>query len=410
MILGHRIQLEPTSAQANFFARAAGTARFTWNWSLNEINEHYKATGKFLRPGLLKKEKWNKTKPDWVYESPKDANQEPFSDLAHAWNLFFKSRKEVAAWRKRGCKGTKPHQWERPTFKKKSGFDSFYLSNDKASISGNRLRVPLLGWVRMTEELRFSGRVMGYRITREADRWFVSVSVEVGDIDKARTGDSIVGVDLGITPAVALSTGEQFHAPKPLKKSLTKLARLQRSMSRRVKGSARRHAARMQVARLHARIGNIRRDWLHKLTTNLCRENQTVVIENLNIAGMVQNRKLALAILEIGWGEFKRQLKYKAPMYGTMVLMADRWFPSSKLCSECGHLLDELSLSVREWVCPECGCVHDRNVNAAKNLSTLGLRGIYARGQKGSTDYKSWSATRLDEPRSSTVSTCAHVE
>lgn len=401
MFLAHRIQLDPTEAQAAFFRRCCGTARYTWNWALAQCQEAYKATGKTLKLAELKKQ-WNATKPAWVKDCPRDCNSQPFADLQAAYSNFFKTRK---AGRRGGS----------PRFKKKGEHDSFYLANDKGRVDFAGLYVPLLGYVRLTEILRFQGRVMSYRVTRTADRWFVSVAVDIGDYHRERTANGVVGVDLGLKSLVVTSEGEVIDNIRPLSKALKKLARAQRVMARRVKGSSRRAKARMQVARVHARVANIRKDHLHKLTTRLCRENQTVVVEDLSVVGMKKLRSLARSVSDAGFGELRRQLTYKAPIWGTRLVVADRWFPSSKMCSACGHVVDVLPLSVRDWICPECGASHDRDLNAAINLRTLGLRETTGEGQATLVDRptaatrKSRTASRLVEARSTTALTSEHT-
>ena len=400
MILAHRIQLDPTEEQAAFFRRCCGTARFTWNWALNQCQEAYKAGGKMLKLVDLKKQ-WNATKPAWVKECPRDCNSQPFADLQTAYTNFFKSLK---AKRKVGA----------PKFKKRGQHDAFYLANDKGKVTDTGLYVPLLGNVRTTEALRFHGKVLSYRVTRTADRWFVSVQVDVGDYRRNRTADGVVGLDLGITSLVVTSEGEVIDNIRPLAKALKRLAKAQRVLARRQKGSVRRGKARMKVARVHQRVANIRKDHLHKLTTRICRENQTVVIEDLAPGNMVKNRCLARSISDAGFGELRRQLTYKAPIWGTRLVVAARWFPSSKLCSACGHKLEVLPLSVRDWTCPICGASHDRDLNAAINLRTLGLRETAGESQATlvdrptSTPRKSRGARRLVEARSTPLLTCEH--
>jgi putative transposase len=200
----------------------------------------------------------------------------------------------------------------------------------------------------------------------------VAVSVEMPDQLTTSESQAVVGVDLGIKALATLSTGEQFAAPKPLARQMERLQRLSRQLSRKQKGSQNRAKARMRVARLHAQIANIRNDALHKLTTMLVARFGTVVIEDLNVRGMQRNRRLARAIGDVGMGEFRRQLAYKVETAGVRVVVADRWYPSSKMCSACGFKLDILPLAVREWVCPQCGVVHERDINAAVNLEQLG--------------------------------------
>jgi putative transposase len=362
MILAHKIALDPTVKQEQGLVKACGVARYTWNWALAEWKRQYESGEKPNANEL--KIQWNKEKPEWVYESPKDANQQPFTNLGKAFKRFFQKKARY------------------PRFKRKGIHDSFYLSNDKFAVEGNVVRIPIIGWVRMTEEIRFAGKIQSASVSRTADRWFISFSIDVSEYSKPRTGDGVVGVDLGVKDAIVLSTGEKIEGPKPLAKSLKALRCHARKLSRKMKQSNRRAKSQRKVARLHARIANIRNDFLHKVTTRLCRENQTVAIEDLNVKGMTRNHRLARAISDIGFGEFRRQLEYKTKVYGTEVYIADRFFPSSKTCSSCGSIKESLALSEREFRCEDCGFTADRDVNAAINLRTLGLRGIYARGHR----------------------------
>ncbi len=376
MILAHKIRLGPTVKQAQFLAKACGVARYTWNWALAECERIYKETGKSANLNDLKK-RWNKEKPEWVYESPKDANQQPFAFLKKAWTRFFKGKGKVG----------------RPKFKKKrDGVDSFYLSNDKFSISGYEAQVPIIGKIKTTEKLRFDGKATAGTVSRRADQWFISIQVDVGDKQCRRIGNCTVGVDVGLKTHAFLSTGESIDSPKPLKKLGKQLGRAQKKFARRISiqidkygsriktDSHRKAKTRLQVQKLHLKISNQRLDFTHKLTTRLCRENQTVVIEDLNVAGMLKNHKLAKAINDVQFGEFRRQLEYKALLYAATLVIADRWFPSSKMCSCCGSKKESLSLSERNYHCEKCGLTLDRDYNAALNLRTLGLRGINAQG------------------------------
>jgi len=366
VILAHRIALDPTVEQSIALSRACGVARFTWNWALDSWNKSYQAGEK---PNANKlKLAWNKTKHElfpWVSESPKDANQRPFTNLNSAFQKFFKK----AAGR--------------PSFKKKGQHDSFYVSNDQFSLCDYIARLPVIGKIRMTENLRLEGKVMSGTISREAGRWFLSIHVE-GDFQKQRTADGIVGIDLGIKTALTLSDGTSFEAPKPLKAGLRKLQRLSRRHSRKQKGSQNKKKSQLRLASHHARIKAIRRDWTHKVTTQICRENQTIVLEDLNVKGMTKNHCLARAINDIGFYEIRRQFQYKAPMYGSKVVIINRWLPTSKTCSNCGCKKDVLALSERVFHCEHCGFEIDRDLNAAINIRTAGLAGSNACGPEGS--------------------------
>ena len=357
----HKIALEPTSRQEEQFKRAAGVARFTWNWALGEWDRQHKAGEKPTAMSL--KKQFNAIKGErfpWVYESPRDANAQPFANLGKAFQCFFN-------------KGAK-----RPRFKKKGKCrDAFYVANDKFRVDGKVITLPRIGKVRMCEALRFAGKVTGATVSRTADRWFVAISVE-GDLpvvpceNQART----VGVDLGVGRLATLSDGTLVEGPKPLRSKLRRLARLNRRLHRKVAGSSNRAKAAMRAARCHGRVARIRGDALHKLTTSLVRTYGRIVIEDLNVKGMVRNRRLARAISDMGLGEFRRQLAYKAQPSVSEVVVADRWFASSKSCRLCGALNDGLMLKDRTFECNGCGHREDRDLNAARNLERYpGLQG-----------------------------------
>lgn len=376
MIIAHKIELKPTIKQKIAFAKACGVSRYTYNWGLDNWNKQYKDG---LKPTALKlKKQWNQEKPEWAYDSPKDANQSPFTNLQKAFNAFFK---------KKG---------KHPKFKCKGVHDSFYISNDKFHVNDRYVRIPKIGSVKMKERLRFSGKITSGTVSKVSDRWFISISVDM-DYIKPRTKNDIIGIDIGIKNAITLSTGEKISGPKPLKKTTKKMATLQRKLSRKQKGSYNRFKAKCKVSRLHYRISNIRKDFLHKATTNLCRENQTIVIEDLCVKGMMANHKLARSISDIGFYEFRRQLTYKSKIYGNNLVIADRWFPSTKTCNRCG-LINDIPLSQRVYTC-ECGYVEDRDVNAALNLRTLGLRGNNACGHDSSGLVEMPGETVVDEAR-----------
>jgi putative transposase len=226
----------------------------------------------------------------------------------------------------------------------------------------------------MREPLRFAGKIISASVARVANRWYVSIIVNTFDspIPPADNQDA-VGVDLGIMALATLSTGETFQGPKALRTSLVRLRQLSRAVSRKVKGSRNRAKAKLKLARLHARVANIRRDSLHQLSTNITRRFHTIGIEDLNVKGMLANRHLARAVADMGFYELRRQLKYKAAWRGGQVVLVDRWYPSSKLCSNCGYRLASLGLGVRHWTCPGCGTSHDRDVNAAINLRNMAV-------------------------------------
>ena len=374
MILGHAIALDTTEAQDAHFRRACGVARFSWNWSLQRWKEMHDAGEK---PSAQKiKAQWNavrKTDFPWSMEVTKCASGQAILDLGVAFSNFFRDLKKP--------KGTRRSQF--PRFKSKRSDNGFALWNDQFQIDNDRIRIPRVGWVRMHEPLRFDGKIMGARVARIGHRWHVSVQVEVTDCDLKSAPDDTVGIDLGISALMTLS--------KPLPDGRTKIANpkarraligRQRKLARRIsrqervrrktnsKTSRRQMIRRDRLRRLHFRIASIRKDAMHKATTAIANAFNVIVLEDLNVAGMTRNKRLAGSILDANFREARRQLEYKSAMRGGRVVIADKWFPSSKTCSTCGTIREAISLSVREWTC-ECGARHDRDGNAAINLEQL---------------------------------------
>ncbi|MFC5548862.1 RNA-guided endonuclease InsQ/TnpB family protein [Massilia aerilata] len=266
------------------------------------------------------------------------------------------------------------HRARYPTFRKKGQDDRFSLSNDQFRVEDKRIHIPKLGWVRMRERLRFSGHIVAATVSRRASGWYASITIDTSDppLPPAETQDA-VGVDLGVSTLATLSTGETWVGPKALRSLLDRLRRLSRALSRKVKGSRNRARAKARLAKLHARIGNMRRDSLHQLTTDITRRFHTIGIEDLNVKGMLSNSRLARAIADMGFYELRRQLEYKAARRGAEVVVAERWYPSSKTCSCCGYKLETLALDMRQWRCPGCGTEHDRDLNAAINLKNMAV-------------------------------------
>ena len=376
---GHVIRLDPTIKQAQALAKATGVSRFTYNWALAAWNQSYER-GEKPSASVLKKQ-WNAIKEEqfpWVMESPRDANSQPFADLGRAFSNFFKSCSGKRKGRKVG----------HPTFRKKGQHDAFYVANDKFEVRkcGKRavVRLPVIGNVKAFESLRFQGKVLSGRVFLQAGQWFLSVAVETR-VETPRVFDHpIVGVDLGLKTAVVTSHGDLLDGPKPLKAALKHLRRANRRLHRRKKGGCNRRKAQLQVARIHQRVANIRKDFLHKTTSKICRENQVVVIEDLNVTGMCLNRRLSRAISDVGMGTFRSLCEYKA---ASRVVVADRWFPSSKRCSGCGNVKSDLGLSERIYHCEACGLVMDRDLNASLNLSQYPLlEGNWGRVTQTSTE------------------------
>lgn len=364
MFVAHRIRLDPNKVQATCLARAAGTARFAYNWALAEWQAMFKAN--LADPALPKpneailRRRLNAIKREqfpWMLEVTKNAPQMAIIQLGHAFKNFFSRRARY------------------PKFRKKGRHDRFTLTNDQFCVDGRKIRIPKLGWVRMRELLRFAGRIVSAVVSCVARHWYVSITVDMPDGPPLPPAENqgAVGVDLGVANLATLSNGETHTGPKALRCSLQKLRRLGRSLSRKVKGSRNRARAKLKLARLHAQIANLRRDALHQLTTSIVRRFHTIGIEDLNVTGMLGNRRLARAIGDMGFYELRRQLEYKVAWRGGQIVVVGRWYPSSKPCSCCGHQLEALELGVRRWTCPGCATEHDRDVNAAINLRNVAV-------------------------------------
>ena len=370
-IRGHIIELKPNNQQATYFNKACGVARLSYNWALNEWQKQYQQDKQYRdecqKLGLtIDESKLNKPTQGklrkqlnaikrgqfpFMMEVTKCSPQEAIIQLGDAVKRYDKGESNY------------------PQFRKKGKDDRFSLTNDQFKIIGRKIKIPNLGWVKMTENLRHQGKILSAKVFKKANKWFVSIAVELDKVilPKPKTGKS-VGIDLGITDLATLSDGTKIGAPKPLKSKLKKLQRLSKQLSRKQQGSTNREKAKTKLSRLHLKISNIRKDFLHKLTTNLVKSYDIICLENLNVQGMIKNRKLSRAINDLGFYELKRQLVYKANQWGKQVKELNRFYPSSKTCSNCSYKLESLSLSTRYWTCPNCNTNHDRDINASINI------------------------------------------
>jgi putative transposase len=366
MIKAHKIRLNPTPEQAHYFARAAGVTRFVWNWALAEWNRQYEAGEK---PTALKlKKQFNAIRREqfpWTWDVTKNASDQPFLDLGKAFTAFFEGKAR------------------RPKFKsKKRSKPSFYLANDQCEVGDHRIWVPKLGWVNMAENLRFQGKVTGARITKTAQWWFISITLEVPEEMPDRK-KAAVGIDVGLSRLATLSTGEGYENQAFLKTALKKLRQANKRLHRRKPGSKNREKARRQVARLHYRITCMRDDVLHKLTTRLATCYGVIGIEDLNLKGLLKNRSLARSFSDAALGKLLNLLTSKMEQRGGQVIKVGRFFPSSKMCHCCGWKWEDMALSDRVFLCQNPKCSYhlfpqDRDQNAALNIlrETLRLIGL----------------------------------
>ncbi len=340
-------------------ARTFGCVRFIYNWGLRQKTDAYYQQQQRLSYKELSAMLPDLKKQDaWLSEVASVPLQQALRHLERAFINFFEGRAKY------------------PTFKKKQGEQSAsYVGTafrwDGKSLTLAKMDDPLdIHWSRPLPD---GCKPTTVTVTKDtAGRYFVSMLVEE-DIKPLLNNPKEVGLDLGLKSMVIASDGQTYGNLKFFHKDEKKLARAQRRLAKKKKGSKNRAKARLKVARLHARIRDRRRDYQHKLSTKLIRENQTICVESLQVKNMVKNHCLAKAISDVGWSEFVRQLEYKAAWYGRLLVKIDKWYPSSKRCFDCGHLLDSLTLDVRSWTCPACGVHHDRDINAAQNILAAGL-------------------------------------
>jgi len=362
MIKAHKIRLHPTEEQQVYFAKAAGTARFVWNWALAAWNWQFEAGEK---PTALKlKKQFNAIRREqfpWTWEVTKNASDQPFLDLGKAFTAFFEGKAR------------------RPRFKsKKRSKASFYLANDQFELGDHRVWIPKLGWVNMAENLHFTGKITGARVTRTADWWCISITVEVPDeLSEKRT--AAVGIDVGLNRLATLSTGEEYENQAFLKTALKKLRQANKRLHRRKLGSKNREKARRQVARLHYQITCLRDDVLHKLTTRIASWYGMVGIEDLNLKGLLKNRHLSRSFSDAALGKLLTLLTSKVEQRGGRVIKVGRFFPSSKTCHSCGWKWKDMELSDRIFLCQNPTCTYyqvaqDRDHNAALCILGEALR------------------------------------
>ena len=355
----YRYELKPNVQHRILLAKHAGTARFAYNWALQKRIELYekerKSTNAIEQHRLLNSLK--ATEFPWMYEVSKCAAQEALRDLDTAFKNFFRGIKQG-------------QQVGFPSFKRKGDRDSFRLTGT-IKVQDKKVQLPRLGIINLKEASKLKGNILSATIAREADRWYVSFTVECEIAEPEPVQGEQIGIDVGLTSFATFSNGDKIYSPKPLEKNLKRLKKASQRHSRKIKGSKNRKKSALKLSRLHRTIRNIRKDFLHKESTQLAKTKSVIVLEDLCVKKMLGNNTLSRRISDAGWSEFRRMLEYKTKWYGSKLVVAPRFYPSSKICSECGEQIKELRLSVRQWQCANCQSMHDRDINAAKNLLKL---------------------------------------
>lgn len=365
-------RIYPTYSQAKQINKTIGCARFVYNYFLDKRIEVYRDAGTSLSytkcSALLTQLKQDKDYV-WLQEIDKFALQNSLRDLSAAYTNFFREL----------TKGNKPGF---PKFKSKRSSKQSYRTgytnnNIEVDMDNCRIKLPKIKWVKFRKSKKLTklpDDIINATITKSpSGKYFVAVVCQA-KIEKLPETTNYVGYDLGLTTYAIGSNGDIIQNPRYLERELKKLAKLQRRLSRKTKGGKNYEKQRIKVAKQHERISNMRYDFLHQQSTRIVRENQVICLEDLRVKNMVKNKRLAKAISDAAWGMFRKMINYKACWYGRTVVIIDKFYPSSKLCNVCGEINPMLTLNIREWQCPKCGTIHDRDKNASLNILTEGLR------------------------------------
>ncbi|MBE9187686.1 transposase [Microcoleus sp. LEGE 07076] len=358
MLKAFKYRIYPTSEQSVLLAKSFGCTRWFYNYALNLTSETYKQTGKGLsRNEMVKLLPSLKKEYEWLSEAPSQVLQQAALNLSSAFLNFFEGRAKY------------------PNFKKKQNRQSIRFPQG-CKLKDDTLKLPKIGDIHCKVSRQPEGTLKSVTVSvNPSGEYLAACLYDNGkDLPEKSTEGKAIGIDVGLTHYAVTSDGTKHGNPKHYRKYEKKLAKRQKQLSHKLKGSRNRNKARVKVAKVHAKIVRCREDFLHKLSRKLVDENQVIVVENLAVRNMVKNHKLAKSISDAGWGQFCTMLKYKSEWAGKTYIEVDRFYPSSKTCNNCLNRVDSLSLDIRSWQCPKCGENHDRDINAAKNIRDEGLR------------------------------------
>lgn len=363
MFRAYKYRIYPSKEQETLIQKTFGCVRFVYNNILSYKIDKYKNENISLSKidcnnycNRVLKNEYN-----WLKEVDKYSLTNSIINMDNAYQKFFKEHTGFPKF-----KSKKDNH--------KSYKTNFTTNNIEVDFINNNIKVPKLKWIKSKIHRKFTGKIKSATISQNpSGKYFISILVDTENAQLPKNNNK-VGIDLGLKEFAITSDGELISNPKYLRKSEKRLSKLQKDLSRKQKGSRNRNKCRLKVAKLHEKISNQRKDFLHKLSTRLIHENQVIVLEDLKVKNMIKNKHLSKSISDVSWSEFVRQLEYKSEWYGRTVIKIDTWYPSSQICSNCGHKDGKKELSIREWTCPICGTHHDRDINASVNILNEGLK------------------------------------